>query len=266
MKITMATAILFCLMFLIGCGSVSPPEEFAVTKVAATALPEKMPTPLIDEVEQDDYWDEMRSTNFKVKLLETGEFHAEDISEAKTNEIWLGLFKQGDSYSLLPTKIKVSKIPNPDLMDMEVKINQKSETVFLLKNADFLQQSKIETVFQGEKGLGSEEDTEAVLNFNGETYRLWVEGKVENKFLGKGSKLLLLKGETKQEIRYLKNGCNDCVWHLYWAGDLDNDGKLDFYMNLSDHYNIIERVLFLSSQAENENLVKAIAIFGTVGC
>jgi len=267
MKITITTAVLLCLIYLIGCSSVSPPEEFAVTEVAATALPEKMPTPPIDEIEQDDAhdWDGKNRAKFKVKLLEIGEFHAEDV-EAKTGETWLGLFKQGNNYSLISTEIKVSEIPNPDLFDTEVKINRKDMPVFLLKNADFLKQSKVKTIFQGEKGLGGEGDTEAVFDFNGKNYRLWVEGKEENKFLGKGSKLLVSNGVEVQEIRHLKNGCNDCYWHLYWVGDLDDDDKLDFYMNLSDHYNVIDRVLFLSSQAENKKLVKAVAVFGTVGC
>jgi hypothetical protein len=47
---------------------------------------------------------------------------------------------------------------------------------------------------------------------------------------------------------------------------LDGDGRLDLYMWLSDHYNVIEHTLFLSSKAPADGLVERVAFWTTVGC
>lgn len=60
--------------------------------------------------------------------------------------------------------------------------------------------------------------------------------------------------------------CDDCGWGIYWAGDLDGDGKLDLYLDLANHYNVGQYRLFLSSPAEKGKLVKEVANFRFVGC
>lgn len=210
--------------------------------------------------------DEDKQPNFQTKLLEAGAFHSEDLKEttAKSGETWLGLFKQGNKFSLLPTKIKIKKILQPDLVDKEVFISRQEESVFLLKGTKFLKNSKVKTVFYGEKNLL--EETGLNFEFNGKTYSLKVEGKDAAGFLGKGSNLKLFSAGKTQILRELKNGGNDAFWYLHWVGDLDNDGKLDFYFNLTDHYNITDKRLFLSSKAEEGELIKEIARLVTVGC
>jgi hypothetical protein len=55
-------------------------------------------------------------------------------------------------------------------------------------------------------------------------------------------------------------------WQLLWAGDLDGDGKLDLLLNLSAHYNVSARRLFLSSAARQGEAVREVAVFETTGC
>ena len=59
---------------------------------------------------------------------------------------------------------------------------------------------------------------------------------------------------------------DEAQWVLLWAGDLDGDGRLDLYMNLSTHYNVSARRLFLSSAAASGALVREVAVFQTTGC
>jgi len=51
------------------------------------------------------------------------------------------------------------------------------------------------------------------------------------------------------------------VGYLYWVGDLDSDGKPDFYLSLYENDNVSAVFLFLSSKAENGKLIKAVASF-----
>ncbi|MDH3251812.1 MAG: hypothetical protein OEM41_03410, partial [Ignavibacteria bacterium] len=53
---------------------------------------------------------------------------------------------------------------------------------------------------------------------------------------------------------------------LLWAGDLDGDHRIDFVLDTSNHYNVDEVTLFLSSQAPKGSLVKAVAVSRRVGC
>jgi hypothetical protein len=55
-------------------------------------------------------------------------------------------------------------------------------------------------------------------------------------------------------------------WALLFAGDLDGDGHTDLLMQLDDHYNVSETVLFLSSAAAAGQLLGEVARFRAVGC
>lgn len=59
---------------------------------------------------------------------------------------------------------------------------------------------------------------------------------------------------------------NDAYPHLRWAGDLDRDGRLDLLIDVSDHYNVSQPTLFLSSQASDGELVHAAAALRSLGC
>ena len=146
-----------------------------------------------------------------------------------------------------------------------VKVFNQSEPVFLIKDAGFLPQKNIETVFSGEKGIdGKFKET---FKFKKDVYELRVDN-AENKgeFLGLNSKLILTVNGKQQILRDLKERADDAYWTLYWVGDLDSDGKLDFYVNVTDHYNVSDKRLFLSTQAETGKLVKEAASFRTTGC
>ena len=54
---------------------------------------------------------------------------------------------------------------------------------------------------------------------------------------------------------------------VIWAGDLDNDGRLDLIVDVSNNYNEISNiVVFLSSFAEEGQLVGPTGRFSAVGC
>lgn len=208
----------------------------------------------------------------KIQIIETGKFHNEEIT-AETGEMWLGLYAQGENYSLLPSVLTVETVYDAvvDAADEKtgksVKILVQTKPIFLIKGDGFVQSRTVKTVFDGEKTIGNSFDE--TYNFQGKSYRLYVEtGNPKNaksETVDETSKLILTDGKTKQII-YSQEYCDDCSWSLSWAGDLDDDGKLDFYIDLSDHYNASHRRLFLSSKAGNGDLVKEVAKFVTSGC
>lgn len=53
---------------------------------------------------------------------------------------------------------------------------------------------------------------------------------------------------------------------LLFAGDLDRDGRLDLLLDASDHYNVSQPTLLLSSQARAGQLAGEAATHRSVGC
>jgi hypothetical protein len=285
MKITKTSVCVLFVAFVIGYASVPPPAtkqivpdeiSHGVPKVlpVVAAQPPGKPETTRENVD----WKEEDDSKLKIKLLETGEgFHGDQV-HAKSGETWLGLFKEKDKYYLRRAKLIVRRVHDEIVDDSpniktgkSVAVAGAGQAIFLLKNAKMLVAGEVKTVFDS----SLQEDSEELKNgygkdfeFNGEVYNLRVENKISREeYLGKGSKLILSRSGKEQILNYLPEGCNDCFWYLYWGGDLDGDGKLDFYFDLSPHYNVTDRKLFLSSPAAGEEkLVKYVANFFTNGC
>ena len=284
MKITNTFISIFLVTFLIGFTAVPTMKKEKVVSVesANTVLEEVSTPPTQQKIEPqaaDEIvdWQEEDESKLKIKLLETGEgFHGDQVN-AKPGETWLGLFKENDKYFLRSTKLTIHRVHDPIVDESEniktgksVSTSQKAPTVFLLKYAKMLREGEIKTVFFADdydESTSLENGIQKNFEFNGENYILRVENKItSDKYLGKGSKLILSHHGKEQILSFLKDGCNDCTWNLFWVGDIDRDGKLDFYFDLSWHYNIIDKKLFLSSQAEKGKIVKYVANFWTNGC
>lgn len=280
-----AKILIFLLAFVIGLIAVQQTIEIfnyqnpqiAEQPDAASPIQIKSESPTLTTEEKVDWQDEEPS-KFKTKIIEAGGvFHGEDI-EAKSGETWLGLFRRGDEYFLSPTKLKITRAHDElaDGNDEKIKTgkivaaDKKGKVVFLLKNAKIPFSGKVETLFWAEdyaQAFELKNRAEKEFDFNGDKYSLRVENRKSlDEYPSAGSKLILSRNNEEQVLYYLKDGCNDCAWMLYWTGDIDHDGKLDFYLRLSDHYNINDMRLFLSSPAGRGKLVKHIATFSTSGC
>jgi hypothetical protein len=208
----------------------------------------------------------------EIQLLETGEFHGDEVV-AQTGEQWLGLFPNQSGFELLTSVITVEAVYDPIvdgddsslLTGKKVSVNHHDDPVFLLKGADMLQPGSAVTILSEKKYFHN--GVKANLQIERNEYQLEVVSDDPEPvgYLKDNSKLLLTFGRFKQVLFSLDTQ-NDASWTLLWAGDIDRDGKLDLYMDLSDHYNVSQRRLFLSSQAKAGELVKEVAAFVTVGC
>lgn len=231
---------------------------------------------------------------YKIKLLElleTGNNFRKDEVIAKSGEIWLGLFEEGNEYQLRFTKIKVKPETRPNYVwknFVTVKSNNKTEPVFLLKNADKFKEGAVSTLFRS-SSVG--ENSESGLLKRGfvkvlprsclyETkYTLSVkDGLTVSKekvlvLVLESEEFIVVDGIRKKEVKsqivyfnkYFESGDN--LGNLLWVGDLDKDGRPDIYMNFYTYEKgSFGSSLFLSSEAEDDKLIKEVATFGTLGC
>lgn len=295
MKITKTFIGIFLLTFIIGFVSV-PPSIISPPVVRVTALSEKLPMPPIETlseletIEEVGQWTDEEKSPYKIKLIETGEgFHGDEI-KAKSGEIWLGLFKERENYSLRSTKIKIRRVQD-DIVDGQnstqktgksVGVEGKTKPLFLLKNAGKLREGNITTLFQGltmDDVLNAEESEltpdqmlttlgkDFIQNYKigGKEYELKII-EAKNKNNEKILALILENDGIRQVLHTMNAEYEGSLGTLYWVGDLDGDEKPDFYFDLFQHYNVGNRVLFLSSEAEKGKLVKIVAQFWTTGC
>jgi hypothetical protein len=126
------------------------PADFSAPKIETKFEPEIL--------EENNDWRDEHKSKFKIKLLETGEgFHGDEI-KAKSGEVWLGLFKENNSYFLRSTKIKISRV-HDSVIDgyyeeetkqrtgKTVSVKGKNQPIFLLQNAKNLSEAETKTLF-----------------------------------------------------------------------------------------------------------------------
>jgi len=209
----------------------------------------------------------------EIRLIEPGEFHGSDVETIHVvdNELWLGLFPRGEQYFWHKVVVR-SKLSHDELVDDEgvdtgrtfAAVSGTAVPLFLIRGLDRLASNEVTTL---KRDTLLDNGSSVPITLNGVEYRIEVtNSKTKEKVIGAGSKIVLVRGDTQQDLFALSGNANEPDWRLIWAGDLDGDGKLDFYVDLSDHYNVAHKRLFLSSQAEPGKLVKQVAEFVTTGC
>lgn len=204
-----------------------------------------------------------------IELLLTGEFHGDEVSAA-TGEQWLGLFRTDTGFELAETVVEIEYFEDPILDDTGEKtgkavgVRRDGKPVFMLRGIAGLGEGPVASSFDGWDWLNPGVTKE--LQLAGKTFSLSAYGQGEDKWNIKDYSLTLSSGGVTQEIVRYETCCNDSMPALVWAGDLDGDGALDLYVDISDHYNVAERALFLSSLAGEGELVGKAAKFVTYGC
>ncbi len=205
-------------------------------------------------------------------LLETGLFHGGE-APVKSGDGWLGLVHDAGNSSSVRTLIRVEQAEDPivdapgETTGSEVMVDGPAP-VFLTRGIPSLTAGHVHTVLLGSDGGSTVTGGESLrFTLAGEDYRLIVtnRGQLFDR-QAKPSSLIFHGGGISQKLYEWPKGLSDEHCELIWAGDLDGDRKLDLYMDISNHYNVTHRRLYLSSAAEDGELVKEVASFRTVGC
>ena len=291
MKITKTFISIFLLTFLFGITAfyVIPKMENGAEEIKTVQVNQvNFSSPKIEVksepevVEENNDWEKDYESKFKTKLLETGEgFHGDEIN-AKTGEIWLGLFRQGNRYILRSTKIIVKRVNDPIIDEpnqktgKSVSVNEVSKPLFLVKSSNKLTEGEIKSLFwMNINDLAEDEYSDASslkknfsqeYDFEGTKYNLRVKSGVNKK--GENIISLILEGDGKSQVIHSLKSFEegDYLGSVYFVGDLDRDNKPDFYFDLYFHDNVEYKNLFLSSKAKKGKLVEKVAAFSITGC
>jgi len=223
--------------------------------------------------------------NNNYRILVPGCFSGSEIEPIDDNNQWYGLFKLDSSYVLESVNIFSEPcydpmIDNPgDSTGVLVKIEHDLKPIVLIQSSKNLQESNIPTVFDKVSSL---EPAKPILLgwVNRNAYTLAPLGEVTDEGHRTPSDMLIINYKLKlfdnstelgkelrnQTLIEYDRLSFDGLPTILWSGDLDADGKLDLLLDLRNHYNIKSYALFLSSEAESDNIVKLVAEFIFAGC
>jgi hypothetical protein len=202
----------------------------------------------------------------EIQILQVGEFFCEIAAEP--NEVWLGLYPTKDGYSLMPSTVRVDAFYDPAMGDDEnvtgatrVSVQGQNAPLFLITGLDSLKAGTVKTLFSGRLPLPLGSSLEFTLD-NEITYSITAFGGLKSNSGSVDRKVELVKGNRSQVICSFDTK-NATVSYLLWAGDIDRDGQLDLLIDSICDYSTSGPALFLSSLAEDGNLLQNAAQFET---
>ncbi len=212
-----------------------------------------------------------------VAILQTGSLHGDEVPADAAGD-WFALVREGNGAMVHP--VSVSLVPEQDMMDEDgeetgrrVEVEPPLDPIVLVRGLGWFT-GPVTTALMDER-VDVGHALEAHLNTV--SSRLSVR-------CGEGSRVggqrqqrctLVVQSETVRQALFTYSAYFEGTQRLWasnngpfvlWAGDLDLDGRLDLLLDTSDHENVKEMRLFLSSAAKPGQLVSEVALFRQVGC
>ncbi len=199
----------------------------------------------------------------KIQLFYAGKMHREEVKDKNTEE-WYGLYELPGGFSLVKSKISITKLTETDaLYDAEVKVDQNSLPRFLVKGSEKFSNGYVKAVYSGQLSL--EPGQRLNIIWNGISYNIVAKGKSDGELIT-NYEIGIYKDQEYQRILLRPQASLDGIPLVSWIGDIDRDDKPDLLLDLRDHYNVSEETLFLSSYSTKKEIVHRVAFHHRVGC
>lgn len=212
-----------------------------------------------------------------------GAFHG-DEPVARDGEIWLALQVQGDRTELVSTRLQVRTVRDelldaPDQTTGREVSSAFGQDAMLFLRGENLMPGPVQAARVTPTGPDQPVPLRYTIHFGNHDYRIRPDctpapaqdgqAQFHCKLLleggGKIQSLVAMTGYSPPGDDAILLGDDGRV-KLLFAGDLDRDGQLDLIFDTSDHYNVMQPTLFLSTQAQPGELVHEVARHRAVGC
>jgi hypothetical protein len=217
------------------------------------------------------------------EILTVGKsFHGQEIKPSSTKG-WLALYKTAGGFELAKVSLRIEPAFDAVVDDDSSKPTGKSVSVEKPRKDDpilLIHDSRLSTVHEGSVVGRIFNSNDGALfpgqtaSINSKEAQILIEafGSVSLDAASNGP--IIKNYEILLNYQGLRQGLfklgelhpPDYRQRLIWAGDLDQDGRLDFLLDLSGHYNETRTTLFLSSSAKAPDLVRPVAEFVSTGC
>ncbi len=214
------------------------------------------------------------------ELLLPGVYHGDEVA-ARNGEVWMALVQDADGRTRLESRaISVEVINDPVLDDAHGASGKRvgagdDAVLFYLRDLPGASAGKVTTAYSanGEPlsvAVGLDRRFELKQQRSARLQLLCADdarGECALQLSDDARRQVLARWATAASDGTVPRMLGDDAWpHLRWAGDIDRDGQLDLLIDTSDHYNVSQPTLFLSSQAKKDQLVGVAALLRSVGC
>lgn len=216
-----------------------------------------------------------------VDLNNTGGLVRKSEIVARNGERWLVMFERVGKYAIEPSTARVRQLKTVsypgDENDAQLSFDIPGQPVFAFRGVSNIKPGPVETVYLRPTGMEIERKNlpiEAMksgfkreLNLNENWYTLRVSQGLDTKGTKVGV-LVLETGGVQQIVarNYFESDYGTIIGDLLWAGDIDNDGRLDLYLDEFNEKGYFAGGLYLSSHAGEGELVKLVGVFSFGGC
>lgn len=212
----------------------------------------------------------------KYKILMPGVYHQSSVRNIKGLK-WLGVFKTDSTHVLEPVELNFKPCPAPsssrsdDTNGISIAVEHTLNPIFLIHSSQNLEPGSIKTYFDGNKFINAgvlihlELDCLTALGLVTD-----VGFRHPGDILTLDYQILLLKYPYARNDRQIlikhERTAGEDTPSLLWAGDLDQDDHIDLLLDISNHYAGRHYVLYLSSEADEGEMVKPVAELMISGC
>lgn len=182
---------------------------------------------------------------------------------------WIDLYEKNGKYYLGKADFKLESGFSECSGDSTKGIISENKTVLFLDSKE-LKLGEIKSLKIDKNKVWPKE--KMAFTFNNIDYFLRAEGEILSSFKVhndddkveifhnvKNYKLYISTSAIPEKLLLKEESFNDTFVELFFAGDIDNDGKLDFIFRANRNYEEERVILFLSSKAEKENVVKKVS-------
>lgn len=229
-------------------------------------------TPLLTQAQPKDII--KLPSNSDINILFHGDYKKGELDLKLLNKEWWGLYEKNNTSYVKKVKLKLEKI-DPDIQyDWEYRVSvDEHENCIVLISGLKLNDKYID--YYTTNDIMKEDQ---LFTFEFGPYHTYLSSKLEtNKFIGEVQRKdysIHLNYESNeklvtQELFIFPCYGTNLYFTLIWAGDLDDDGKTDFLINIPTLPNnelSYSTGLYLSSKAEVNKLVKLVAFYTQTGC
>jgi hypothetical protein len=211
------------------------------------------------------------------RLLETGTFHHDEVPADAARRRWLGLFRGAKGYYLALAPVRLARVhdvvadADGQQTGWEVSTPGRADRcVLLLPPLRGLAAGPVDSVALAPAELRP--GRALTVNFRGQGYTLTARARqlpADTSAVGIRNYKLFLTAAARPGRPQLLAAVpefDDAMMRLLWAGDLDRDGRPDYLIDTSWHYNATQPTLYLSSPAGPTELVKFVGLHTSVGC
>ena len=217
------------------------------------------------------------------QLLQPGDHHPGRVNTV-TGETWLGLFEGDSGWALKATDVTVVAIPHActdtagQKSGRRVGVDAPTAPLFLVRGVPGLRAIAVRTLLSERQQLFPGQRRELELGTRGARWTLAAYGSVPPPPPGRAAEGGIReyslvasrqagRTQTVYAFRVAAGGAGlNAPPTVLWAGDLNGDGQLDLFVDLTTGQQPGPLVLFASSPADTTQLVRKVAEYQPGSC